>query len=262
MSIWSLFLLLPAAPSILAQSLKLPPLSRLEEARIIAFSKKGKPRWKADLRIESVTLGGREKLKFTEKGRGRFSGFKGEVRWETDSIWGGEESLLPERMERRFYDLQGKLLSMEITEIDLQSHTARFERQTLRKKRRTMVGSFNLPLQTFVMSGFPMALRGYPFASGGTVNFLFLSNEPKLYRANVQLKKKEAIQTLSGRHYCYKLEMKVDLGMLNLFRPFIPKIYFWFEVEKPHHFVAYSGLEDGRGTPKIRIEMVGNPRSK
>ena len=44
------------------------------------------------------------------------------------------------------------------------------------------------------------------------------------------------------------------LGLLNVFKVFYPKSYFWFSVTAPHTWVRYQGLENGPGSPEIVIE--------
>ena len=43
--------------------------------------------------------------------------------------------------------------------------------------------------------------------------------------------------------------------VLNLFRSLFPKTYFSFTVAAPHFWVRYEGLEIGRGTLEIVMEL-------
>ena len=65
----------------------------------------------------------------------------------------------------------------------------------------------------------------------------------------------------AGEFECYKVELVPGLGVLNLFRFAIPKAYFWFTVDPPHYWVRYEGLENGRGTPQVVMELTTLERS-
>jgi hypothetical protein len=56
-------------------------------------------------------------------------------------------------------------------------------------------------------------------------------------------------------HVPLELEVVPHLGVLNLFRPFLPKTYFWFTVASPHNWVRYEGPENGPGTPEVVMSL-------
>jgi len=85
-----------------------------------------------------------------------------------------------------------------------------------------------------------------------------LSNEPKIYSVTLENRGKERVKTSAGEFECYKLEVVPHVGMLNVFRAFFPKAYFWFTVAPPHFWVKYEGPQDGPGTPDI-VMQLGSP---
>ena len=97
-------------------------------------------------------------------------------------------------------------------------------------------------------------LMNYPFEEKKDLNLQLLTNEPALHEITIKYKGTEKLTIENVEVECYKLEMIPNLGILNIFRIFIPKFYFWYETKPPHNFIKYEGLEDGLGTPYVVVE--------
>ncbi|MDA2923981.1 DUF3108 domain-containing protein [Acidobacteria bacterium AH-259-L09] len=81
---------------------------------------------------------------------------------------------------------------------------------------------------------------------------------PAIYQVTFKVEGRERVKTPAGDFNCYKVEMDVDLGFLNLFKVFVPDTHFWFTVDPPHFWVRYEGLERGRGSPKVVRASTGH----
>ncbi|MDD5382799.1 MAG: hypothetical protein PHH60_03995 [Candidatus Margulisbacteria bacterium] len=99
-----------------------------------------------------------------------------------------------------------------------------------------------------------IVLSSFPYKEKPEMIFHILTHEPQVYKVAMKYRGLETV-TLNGRAVeCYKLEMVLDLGAMNIFGAFVPKTYFWYQTAAPHDFVRYEGLESGLGTPYIVME--------
>jgi hypothetical protein len=106
-----------------------------------------------------------------------------------------------------------------------------------------------------VVEGIAGVLRFLAFDQTSRFSAHLLSNEPRVYSVTFERRGKERVRTPAGDFDAYKVEMVPHLGVLNVFRSFVPKAFFWFTVQQPHFWVRYQGLENGPGTPEIVMEL-------
>ena len=119
-----------------------------------------------------------------------------------------------------------------------------------------MAKDFELRSNTIDKHLLAVALMAYPFEQKDKIKINLLTHEPALYPADIEYRGKEKIKVMGREIECYKLEMLFDVGLLNIFRVFIPKFYFWYAVDPPHYFMRYEGLEDGLNTPYVVIDVT------
>jgi hypothetical protein len=147
------------------------------------------------------------------------------------------------------------VLAVETKVFDRDTGKVTFERRD--EKGVTEKSTFSASADALAIEGIAGILQYFPFGKPGSATSVsghLLSNEPKLYEVTIEDRGLETLKTESGPVSCYKLELVPHLGLLNVFKVFYPKSYFWFSAAAPHGWVRYQGLENGPGTPEIVIE--------
>jgi hypothetical protein len=215
--------------------------------------KNGTPGWTANWTMEPARYEGRKAVRFTERGQGHLSQFPGQVQWTLESTWLAESSFQPMEFEKTIRSSSGQVLVTERKHFDPKQHVVRFERRYPGGKSE--VESLNAPADTVAVEGIAGALRFLPFDRQKSFPLHMMSNEPKIYSVTLENRGKERVKTPAGEFECYKLEVVPHVGVLNVFRSFFPKAYFWFAVAPPHFWVKYEGPQDGPGTPDIIMQL-------
>ena len=98
-----------------------------------------------------------------------------------------------------------------------------------------------------------LVLEGTDLAEGYKTEFYLCTDEPKLYKVTAKCLRKEKIVAAGKEVECYKVEIIFHIG---LFKIFVPKTYFWYTANEPYSWVRYEGLESGRGTPQVIMEVL------
>lgn len=83
-------------------------------------------------------------------------------------------------------------------------------------------------------------LRGFPYEREKRVEFPLVMSKPHIVKVSLEVVSKENITVRAGTFLCYKLRMK-PAGIFGYF--YRKSWYFWFTVEKPHHFVKHLSPE-------------------
>ena len=243
-----------------AENLKPPPSASSQRGTTTAFLKGGPLRWKNEWTMSPQILRGQPVVRFTEKGSGRYSPFDREVRWNIETIWSAGELFRPLSTERTVTDMAGRPLVKERKSFNFDIGSVDIEREDMGSGSKTR-RSLKIPSDTLAADGIAGALRSLPFERSRPVDLHLLSNEPRLYEISFEVRGRERVRVPAGEFECYKVELVPGLGVLNLFRFAIPKAYFWFTVDPPHYWVRYEGLENGRGTPQVVMELTTLERS-
>jgi hypothetical protein len=250
---------LPAALLLLltlsAIQLKAPVAIPKDRGTVVTTTVKGEPRWRADWTMEPWTVAGRKAVRFTENGKGNYSTYRQEVRWTLESVWLADGDFYPLQFERTVRDMQDRTIAVEKKTFDRSLGEVKFERRN--EKGETQTSTFSAAPDVLTIEGIAGIFQFFPFGksgSGSGVDAHLLSNEPSIYDVTVEPRGTERVKTAAGDVNCYKIEMVPHLGLLNVMRVFYPKTYFWFNVEEPHAWVRYQGLENGPGTPEIVME--------
>jgi Protein of unknown function (DUF3108) len=238
---------------LLANLIKIPgPLAPYSGSSMVT-SKDKKVGWNADWGMEPIAFEGKKAVRFTEKGRGHLSSFPQEVHWSLEALWLAEDAFLPMEFEKTITTADGKELLVERKHFDREKGIVRLERRNAGGALETR--TVEVPPDTLAIEGLAGVLRFLPLDETRVFSAHVLSNEPRVYDVTFETRGKERVKTPAGEFECYKLEMVPHLGVLNLFRPFFPKTYFWFTVSSPHYWIRYEGPESGPGTPNIVMEL-------
>jgi len=202
--------------------------------------------WKNTIQFQKVNYRGKTMFYSEETGAGVYGTDKINKTWTKRSYSVLEKGrLVPYETEAVYKDSGGKVLIK--TSVYYEGA----------KKSVTVVvngasKSFNFDDDLINNEILSSCLSNYPFGQKDAMQFRLLTPEPVIYKMTVYDRGQE---TKNGI-LCQKLEIVPDLGAMNIFGAFVPKMYFWFNAEAPHDFVAYEGLESGLGTPYIVIERT------
>ncbi len=247
------FLLTVLVTPLPAHPISTPPIGKREEGSMVTTYKGGGTRWKADWTTEKFTDNGETTVRLTLKGQGITNPFTRDMRWETVSVWKAGSAFTPVESSTEVKDMRGKVVMTERKTVDDSTGTVSFVRQDF-ESGRSANKTYETDRNVLFVEGIVLALRSLPFGTDDTVKAQFLTNEPDLY--NIELKQRgiEKINTPDGEIECYKVELVPKLGVLNIFKVFFPKTYFWFRVAPPHRWVRYEGFENGRSSPEVVME--------
>jgi hypothetical protein len=238
---------------LLANLIQAPTTLTPQNGASSVTSKDKKVAWNSQWEMEEIRLQGKRAVRFTEQGSGRLSSYSEEVHWSVQSTWMADDGFRPLSTEKTITSSDGKLLIVERKQFDRDKGNVRFERK--RTGQPTETTTIDVPEDTLAIEGLAGVLR---FANVPKVRSLpahILTNEPKVYDVTFEWRDEESVKTPAGEFHCYKVEVVPHLGVLNLFRPFLPKTYFWFTVASPHNWVRYEGPENGPGTPEVVMSL-------
>lgn len=242
-----------------SEVLKPPPSAASEKGTTVTSAKDGPARWKSEWTMARDSLNGRPVVRFTEKGRGKYSPFEREVQWTVETVWTADESFRPLRTERTVTDMAGRQLVKERKSFNFDKGSVDIERQE-QANGATSRRSLAIPPDTVSVDGIAGALRSLPFDRSRPFELHVLTNEPRVYEVSLEVRGTERIRTPAGEFNCYKVELRPGLGVLRVFGFLIPKAYFWFTVDPPHYWTRFEGPENGRGTPQVVMELASFER--
>ena len=89
-----------------------------------------------------------------------------------------------------------------------------------------------------------------------TGSIKLITSEPSMYTLRWVPRGTEQVTVPAGTFTCVKVELLVDVGLLRILRPLLPKLLVWYTADEPFHWIKYEGLEDGIRSPKIVIERT------
>ena len=205
--------------------------------------------------MEEFEDNGERKVRIRMNAEGLTSPFTKDMKWEAVSIWKADGSFTPLKAETEVRNMQGNPVMTEEIIVDIQNGTATFKRKNY-EGGDSFEEQFKISPDVLIVDGLVVALRSLPFKSGDTIKTEFLTNEPELYTVEFKQKGIETVKTPEGEIECFKVELVPKLGLLNAFKVFFPKTYFWFTVAPPHRWVKYQGFENGRDTPEVVMQAT------
>jgi len=239
-----------------SESIGVPQMGNKEEGSFVTFYKEGGKRWEGKWTMKKYEEEGETKVRIVMDARGLTSPFSKDMEWESVSVWKeADGKFLPVEAETVYKDTGGNVKMTENVTVDESGGDVIFTRKNLDGGEST-TETFEAPHDLLIVDGMIVALRALPFESGDTLKTDFLSTEPEMYDVEFKQKGTETIKTPEGEIECYKVELVPKLGVLNVFKVFFPKTYFWFTKAPPHRWVRYEGLEKGRDTPHVIMEVT------
>jgi hypothetical protein len=210
----------------------------------------GKERWQSEVRTQVIDHKNTTFLYFEEQGKEPCGKNKRYKTWKSSTYSCLEDNkIFPYLIKVIITNDQGEIIE----------NVEKFYHRESKKVTCTVNGKvkeFEFKENMVDKQNLAVWLMTYPFEKKKDLDFHLLTHAPAMYKMNMKYKGKERIKIGNSEVDCYKLEMLPDLGLLNFMRVFFPKTYFWYEVEPPHNFVRYEGLESGLGAPYVVIEVI------
>lgn len=204
--------------------------------------------WQSRIKMVKTADQGKNFLYSIEEGNGDYNNDGRQLSWKSEAytLISGDQ-LIPYETTLTVKDGMGKTVRLLEKNYDRQS--GQVGTSDNGKQKFFEFKPYLLDKETLAS-----CLRNFPFGSEKTIDFQLLTHEPALYKMSVKSLGKETISKNGKNIDCYKLQLLLDMGALNVFSGFFPKTYFWFESQAPHEFVRYEGLTSGMGTPYIVLE--------
>jgi len=212
----------------------------------------GTERWRVDWRMGKVHKDSKIILEMKEHGYGVYGNREEKVSWSMETFLEYGDSLQTIRSRKEIRNMQGEPIEIVSRKFDVVQGTVDFERKDLISDKvyshsfrpgSTVIGPENIAL----------ALEGTGLAEGYKTEFYLCTDEPKLYEVTAKCSRKEKIVVAGREVECYKVEIIFHLGIWKIF---VPKMYFWYTADESHRWIRYEGLESGRGTPQVIMEVL------
>jgi len=194
---------------------------------------------------------------FTERGQGACHGFTEPVSWEsqtrvlsTDSRQLREttrwiyspDGLTPLKIIRRTFDPDTGTVNAAVVEP--------FDQGRMVERSWHGIEEVATPTSLLFVVRDSLARR----ERSGSVHVV--TSEPSLYTMRWVVRGIEQLTVPAGTFTSVKVELLIDLGLLSVLRPLLPKLYVWYVAAPPFQWIKYEGLEDGIGSPKVVIERT------
>lgn len=212
---------------------------------------KGNERWKGETEISHTDK--KDIYLLTERGKGYFSGFKDRISWTAKlKFLSTEDTIKPLKMEKQIFNQGGKLIVRQTQKFDFTTKKTTYRYENLATKRKVeKVFRFKGDIVNRLILG----LYVQKFLKNGKREQIvfILSDEPRLYRANIKVIGEEEIKCNGRKKIAYKLCLDPDLGLLNIFKFVLPKIYVWHSATPHYEWLKYVGLESNISSPKVEI---------
>ena len=217
----------------------------------------GVDRWTATANIEHVQDDADDVFILTEHGQGFYSGFKDEITWISQLRFESTEDFVkPIRVQKRVFNMEKELLLIETQEFDHIKKKALYTIDNIVKDRKkTKEFSFKAD----VVNRLILCLYVQKFLEKGIreKRVDLLTNEPNIYSVLIKVIDEEVIDLNGNKLPSYKLCLDPNLGLLSIFKIFLPKSYVWHLAEGDFAWLKYKGPESNPTSIKVVIETKG-----
>jgi len=216
------------------------------------FDLKGNERWRATtevvLTVDEILF---DIFELIEKGRGTYGGFDEEISWEAVLEFKEEkDDVRPVKMEKHIFDKSGKLIIRDLQEFDFSKSTVTFKRENLatgkkQEKAFTFKGDIvNRPLLAIYVRKL--------LANGESQKSVYMiTDKPRLYRMNINVEGEEKIEIDAQSVTAHKILIEPELGIFNIFRVILPKMYMWHLGKPRFDWLKYAGPESTIKSPEV-----------
>ncbi len=209
----------------------------------------GLPLWQSTVRTYKTSFEGRPFLYVVEEGQGKYGADHKNLSWRSESYSLIEDGkVIPYQVKQTFKNPDGDIVS------SLQKDYNRAEGKVICQingRQKT----YDFPADLIDREILGLYVRNFPFGQHREVPFHLMTNEPSEYKISLKDLGPEKIKIDDQEYLCYKLQLLLDMGAINLFSGLFPKTYFWVNAVEPHEVIRYEGLESGMGTPYITLDL-------
>jgi len=202
--------------------------------------------------MEKVQKDGKIILEIREHGYGVYGNREEKISWYMETFLEYGDYLQTIRSRKEIRNMQGEPIEIVSKKFDVLQGVVEFERKDL-ISGKVYSDSFEPGSTVIGPENIALALQGTDITEGYKTDFYLFTDEPKLYEVTAESSRKEKIVVAGKEVESYKVEIIFHLGLLKIF---VPKMYFWYTVDKPHTWIRYEGLESGRGTPQVIMEVL------
>jgi len=217
----------------------------------------GNPRWSAKAIIKHLKDDPDDIFILTEDGIGYYSGFEDEVSWVSVLRFKSTKDIVkPIRVEKRVLNKAKELLVIETQEFDYTDKKISCTKKDKVKNRETM-REFNFssdPINRLALSLYVQKLLN----NGSRERRVdLLTSEPSLIAVDIRVIKEEVIDIHNKELPAFKICLDPNLGLLSIFKVFLPKAYTWHLAEGDFAWLKYKGPESSPTSIKVLIETKG-----
>jgi hypothetical protein len=220
------------------------------------LKKTGEVIWQARWSVNKTSTDGRDIVKITEKGKGKYNDLPGAVSWIMETSFFMENNPPALNAVRTVFGPHHKEIWKKSKTFDNARKmliAEQFEGGKLKMKK--IVPFPGMPAYPSDLLAY--VLRGYNFQARDPFSFYLFTVDAKLFRAQIRQVGREVVHVPAGTFDTYKMELVLDLGFVNVFiKYFLPKTHMWLSVNDPHVCVKYEGLEGGIGSPYVVMELL------
>ncbi|NIN92587.1 hypothetical protein GTO36_06320 [bacterium] len=212
----------------------------------------GTERWRVDWRMEKVQKDRKIVLEIKEHGYGVYGNREEKISWYMETFLEYGDSLQTIRSRKEIKNIDGEAIEVVSKKFDVEQGVVEFERKDLISGK--VYGDSFEPGSTVIgPDNIALALEGTDLAEGYKTEFYLCTDEPKLYEVTAKCSRKEKIVVAGKEVESYRVEIIFHLGLWKIF---VPKMYFWYTADESHRWIRYEGLESGRGTPQVVMEIL------
>lgn len=223
----------------------------------ICTDSEGADRWTATSDIEHSQGDADNIFVLTEYGEGIYSGFKDEISWVSELRFESTEDLVkPIRYQKRVFNDMKELLAVETQEFDYVNKKVLCVNNDLTEKKK-ITKEFDFRFD--VVNRLILCLYVQKFLEKGIMEKRvdLLSSEPNIYSVVIKVIDEEIIDLDGEELRSYKLCLDPNLGLLSIFKIFLPKAYIWHLARADFAWLRYEGPESNPTSIKVVIETTG-----
>ena len=214
----------------------------------------GNPRWGAKAIIKHLKDDPDDIFILTEYGIGHYSGFEDEVSWASVLRFKSTKDIIrPINAEKRVFNKAKELLVIETQEFDyIDKKILCTKKDKIKNHETTREFNFSSdPINRLALSLYVQKLL-----SNGIMEKRvdLLTAEPSLLVVDIKVINEEVIDIHNKELLTFKLCLDPNLGLLSIFKVFLPKAYTWHLAEGDFAWFKYKGPESSPTSIKVLIE--------
>jgi len=232
----------------------LPPAEAVDlyKTEYKCFDTKGNERWSATtevmLTVDGISF---DIFEIIEKASGTYGGFDERISWETIlELKEEKDDVKPVKMEKRIFDKNGKLIIRDLQEFDFSKNTVTLKRENLvtgKKEEKAFVFEGDIVNRPFLATYIQKML-----GKGETQKSVYMiTDKPRLYRMNIRVEGEKKIEIDARSVTAHKIQIEPDLGIFNVFKFILPKMYMWHMGKPRFEWLKYAGPESTIKSPEV-----------